>query len=282
MTNREDRSRPQAENQRIGKELYNQDKRHNEQYSERREPSQKKWSEDNYFHTGPSSHGAQDHDHYDDRYHRGGSSHSSYNQGQNAPLSDHYGSRANSTYRNERNFINHGDSRSSNNYQKGDGSYLSNPGNYNEPPKYRDEMWREHPGGRSRYKEDDYRYGSGSHNWYREGRYTHDENPNEHDNRGFFERMGSGIKNTWNDIMHSDDPEYRSSSSGRQRQSERISSRERHGSEPYRNRQFDNGYNGYDRSRDRGYEGGPRWADESDSGDDSYYNDTNRNQRYRR
>lgn len=278
MTNREEnKGRLQGENQRIGKDLYNQDNRYNQPRSGRREPSQKEWGEGNYFHTGPSSRGAQDRDRTNRDYSRGSSS--SYNQGQNAHLNDHYGSRSNSTYRNERDFLNHGDSRSSGNYQQQNSRSGSAPGNYNEPPKYGEETWREHPGSRSRYKDDDYRYGSGSHNWYTENRYTHDESRDPQDNRGFFERMGSGIKNTWNDIMHSDDPDYVSNTPDRPRQSERISSRERHGSEQFRDRHYDNGYN---RSHDKGYEGGPRWADETDSGDDDYYNDRDRNQRYRR
>lgn len=277
---REDQGSSRGNNQRIGKELYNQDKEHNQQQSGYRKPAQKEWGEDNYFHTGPSSHGAQDRDQHNSDYRRGGSSNSSYNQGQNAQSNDHYGSRPNSTYRNERNFLNHGDSHSTGNYQqRSSNSGGSAPGNHNPNPEYRNDKWREHPSSESRYKEDDYRYGSGSHNWYREGRYTHDEDRNAQDDRGFLERMGSGIKNTWNDIMHSDDPDYSSNTPDRQRQSERISSRERHGSEQYRDRQNDNGY---DRSRDKGYEGGPHWADETDSGEDKYYKNTDRNQRYRR
>lgn len=276
----ENNGRSRGENQRIGKELYNQDKNYNQQRYGYRGQHQQDWDEGNYFHTGPNKRGAQDRDRNDRDYQRGGASHSSYNQGQNAHLNDHYGSRSNSSYRNERSYINHGDSNRGGNYQQQQGSTgASIPGNYNESEKYRDEKWREHPGGGSRYKEDDYRYGSGSHNWYREGRYTPDEVRRERDDRGFFERMGSGIKDTWNDIMHSDDPDYHSEHTTRQRQSERISSRQRYGSEPYRDGQYGNGY---DRTRDRGFEGGPRWADETDSGEDNYYNDINRNQRYRR
>lgn len=279
MNNREEnRGRPGAENQRIGKELYNKDKNREQQRYGYRGESEQKWDEGNYFHTGPSPRGAQDRDQYEGNR-RGGSSNSSYNQGQNAHLNDHYGSRSNSTYRNERSYINHGDNRQSDYQGQYGNAGGSASGGYNEPSEYRENKWRESPQGASRYKEDDYRYGSGSHNWYREGRYTPDEDRNDRDDRGFFERVGGGIKNTWNDIMHSDDPDYQSNTPDRERQSERISSHKRYGSEQYRERPYDNGY---DRSRDRGYEGGPRWADEVDSGDDDYYNDTNRNQRYRR
>jgi hypothetical protein len=278
MTDREedyyDNSR--SKNHRIGADLYRQDKQRNQQTPEYKRPLQKEWNEGNHFHTGPSSHGAQDRNRItDERRERADNSSSPRS---NAHLNDHYGSRSNSVYRNERNHINHGDSRSGNNYQPHNDSY-------NDPSRYTrsEDKWREHPGGSSRYKEDDYRYGSGSHNWYREGRYTHDEDNRSRDDRGFIERVGSGIKNTWNDIMHSDDPDYRSESYNQQRQSERISSRERYGSEPYRSQNRpDTDYNGYDRSRDKGFERGPRWADETDSGEDNYYNDTDRSQRYRR
>lgn len=282
MTDREENnSRPRSENQRIGKELYNQDRNRNQYRAGDRDSSQREWDSGNYFHTGPSERGAQDRDN-NRNYNRGGSSNSSYNQGQNAHLNDHYGSRENSAYRNERNYINHGDNNSSDNNRYRGNVGGSASGNRNGMPTYGGDKYREHPGGESRYKEDDYRYGSGSHNWYKEGRYNPDNDRNDRNNRedsGFFGR----IKNTWNDIMHSDDPDYRSNSSNNERQSDRISSRERHGSEQYRDRDRGSRYdNGYDRSRDRGFEGGPRWSDEVDSGEDNYYNDTDRNQRYRR
>lgn len=282
MNNRDDNSaRRDGNNQEIGKKLYEQDKNQGQQkYGYRGSGIRdQEWGEDTYFHTGPSKRGAQDREQLSRNYQAGGNRNTSYNQGQHVNLSDHYGSRANSSYRNERNYLNHGDSYNAGNYQQQGNIGGSAPGNYNEPKKFRDEMWREHPGGPSRFKEDDYRYGSGSHNWYRESRYSPDEDRNAQDQRGFFERMGSGIRDTWNDIMHADDPGYQRNHPDTQRQSERISSRERHGSEQYRDRGYDNSY---DRSRDRGFEGGPRWADETDSGEDNYYNDTDRNQRYRR
>ncbi|AKD02581.1 hypothetical protein POKO110462_08695 [Pontibacter korlensis] len=270
-------------NQDIGRDLYNQDQQQNQnssqRYSYRGRPNDRNWGEGNFFHTGPNPRGAQDRNRYDQDYRKGGASNSSYNQGQNAHLNDHYGSRAGSAYRDERQFLNHGD-RNNDTYQHSmqhdmrrphaPGDSLQNK--HGDVNNYQNDQWREGPGSSSRYKEDDYRYGSGSHNWYREGRYTPDNNddaPNRHhhrDDRGFMDR----VKDTWNDIWHSDDPDYHPRGPHRS-QADRISSRKHYGSEPYRDRSFD-----------RGYEGGPRWADETDSGKDNYYDDTDRNERYRR
>jgi len=73
--------------------------------------------------------------------------------------------------------------------------------------------------------------------------------------RPFFQRL----RHTWDDIMHADDVEWqerdrRARDQYRQQHSS-SSDRQRYGSEPYRDRNFDSGY-----------EGGPRWADETDSG----------------
>ncbi|WP_347157320.1 hypothetical protein [Pontibacter chitinilyticus] len=252
-----------GENQRIGRELYNKDQEKqqtNQRYGYRGDQN-REWDAGNYFHTGPSNRGAQD----DRNYTRGGASNTSYNQGQNAHLDDHYGS-TNSPYRNEQRFINHGNHDDYNNNYNRQGGFVSGerPGNYNDINNdTRNDVWRDGPGTRSRYKEDDYRYGSGSHNWYREGRYTPDQEHTSHDKRGFFER----VKDGWNDIMHSDDPNYTSHDHTQHNRFDR----ERRGSEVFRDRHFD-----------RGYENGPRWADRSDSGNDDRYNDTDRNQRYRR
>lgn len=269
----------QGENHEIGRDLYNRDKQYNQDNNQRRGnyrgDETRDWGSDNFFHTGPNRRGAQDRDNYgyrrnDQDYPRGGASHSSYNQGQNAHLNDHYGSRSNSSYRNERSYINHGDgNRNSNqNSYQDENIGSSQPGNFNEPPRDRGSAWRDTPGGRSRYKETDYRYGSGSHNWYRENRYTPDDGSRErdyHDDRGFFQRMKDG----WNDIMHSDDPGYNNDRS-RQGGPNNFSN-ERNSFDQYRSRNFD-----------RGYENGPRWADESDSGHDDNYGGIDRSQRLRR
>jgi hypothetical protein len=249
------------ENQRMDREWHNRDSDHytNKKYSYR-DPKDQKWDEGNYFHTGPAKRGAQD------RYKQQPENRSYYPRESHARLNEHYGSRPNSAYRNERSFLDHGDSFSTRNYNPQQGGGGSQPGNFNEPPTSRYELYNDVPGGRSRYKESDYRYGSGSHNWYREGRYTPDhEEASARDNRGFFDR----VRDTWNDIMHSDDPDYQPRRDYPTNE-ERISSRKRYGSEPYRDRNFD-----------RGYEGGPRWADEVDSGEDNYYNDTDRSQHKR-
>ncbi|WP_114783912.1 hypothetical protein [Botryobacter ruber] len=257
-------------NQRLGRELYQRDHdpEHPEARHHDRRHTNRKWDEGNYFHTGPSERGAQD---SGKGYYSSGTGSSSYHEGQHAHMQDHYGSRRDSPYRNERSYLDHGTHGFSKQqpYSQGSRNY-ANPGNYNERPDAHDNIYREGPGSRSRYKEDDYRYGSGSHNWYREGRYTPDEDRSRHDDRGFFERAGDAIRNTWNDIMHADDADY-------QRRHyrphhEKGSDRVRMGSEPYRDRQQFN----------RGYEGGPRWADESDTGHDNRYDDTDRTHRYRR
>ena len=260
----------EEENQRIGRELHQKDQ---QRYGYRGHDN-RKWDEGNYFHTGPNPRGAQDSPErkYGENYRH--DRNSTYAQGRNAHLREHYGSSASSSYRNEQNYINHGNRGS---YQHSEQHSMRRPhtpggslqGNYSDVNDYQNDQWREGPGSRSRYKEDDYRYGSGSHNWYREGRYTPDSDetapyPREH--RGFFER----VKDTWNDIWHSDDPSYQPHHRHQSR-SERLSSRERYGSDSYRDRSFD-----------RGYEGGPRWADETDSGNDDYYDNIDRGQRYRR
>ncbi|EJF11519.1 hypothetical protein [Pontibacter sp. BAB1700] len=276
MENRgENHGRPGEENQRIGRELYNRDReqQHSKRYAYRgQDQNERKWDEGNYFHTGPSPRGAQDRDRQaESGRHYLGNRPATYQSNQGSFQSGHYGSRSESPYRNESQYLNHGyrgqGSGSQQPYrpQMGGGSQ---PGNYNEPPTSQDSLWREGPGSRSRYKETDYRYGSGSHNWYNEGRYSPDVEPDNRDKRGFFER----VRDTWDDIMHSDDPDYQPRNRyDSERRAEQLSSRNRYSGESYRDRNFD-----------RGYEGGPRWADEIDSGNDDYYKGTDRSQRNRR
>jgi hypothetical protein len=263
------RNNSERDNQQIGKQLYNKGQQHQQRYGYRGQDT-RQWGEGNYFHTGPNPRGAQDSNErkYGENYHH--DRNSTYAKGRNAHLSDHYGSKQGSAYRDESHYLNHGN-RSGQQHEmrrpQTPGGSLQ--GNYNDMSNRRTESWNEGPGTSSRYKEGDYRYGSGSHNWYREGRYTPDSDetaPYPRDHRGFIDR----VKDTWNDIWHSDDPDYRPRHhhvSG----ADRVDSHKRYGSEPYRDRSFD-----------RGYEGGPRWADETDSGNDNYYNDTDPNQRYRR
>ncbi|GAB3193926.1 hypothetical protein ABID22_000397 [Pontibacter aydingkolensis] len=258
------------ENWRMGNKSPEQEREHQKRYGYRGSSTHndKQWDEGNYFHTGPSPRGAQDtpEKRYGESYHH--DRNKTYARERNAQLGEHYGSKPESPYRNERSYLDHGQG-----YQHSDmhtmrrphtpgGSLQGNTSDVNDNP---NDIWRDSPDSRSRYKETDFRYGSGSHNWYREGRYTSDENPNR-DNRGFMDR----VKDTWNDIWHSDDPEYRPRYQ-HQSAADRVDSHKRYGSEPYRDRRFD-----------RGYEGGPRWADEVDSGEDNYYNDTDYKKRYQR
>ncbi len=259
MANRDDRDTSADNsgemNQRLGRELHERDQQHQGRYSGYRgQPSTRKWDEGNYFHTGPSPRGAQD-QRPQDRGYRPGSTHYT---GEGSHPGQHYGNRSDSPYRSESSYLNHGNrSQQVPPYQ---GSYTgsSKPGNYNEPPAYPDKIHREGPGTRSRYKEDDYRYGSGSHNWYQEGRFTPNHTYHDpEDHRSYFQRIGDTIRDTWNDIMHSDDPEYLRShphSGNRYNREEDMRNRERYGADQYRNRNFD-----------RGYERGPHWADDSDT-----------------
>lgn len=256
----------EGENHEIGRELYNRDRQQNQSSGQRygyRGDHDRKWDEGNFFHTGPSPRGAQDRDR-DNNYRMGGSSHSSYNQGQNAHLGDHYGSRSDSSYRNERSYIDHGDHGSSH-YQHDERHSMRRPrtsggslqGNHDDVNTRRNAPWRDGPGSESRYKESDFRYGSGSHNWYNENRYTPDNandrsNNRRHDDRSIIDR----VKDTWNDIWHSDEKDYQPRNR-HQSNEDRLDTHTRYGSNAYRDRTFDSGY-----------EGGPRWADESDKGHD--------------
>jgi hypothetical protein len=268
MANNRDSYSRGAENWRVGRKLNQQDSEHQAKYGYRGQ-DERQWGEGNYFHTGPSSHGAQDRPE-----HRYGESYqhdrnTSYAKDRNAHLNEHYGSKKNSPYRNESSYLDHGDQ-----YQHSQQHNIRRPhyegdnlqGSSQDRTRYQSDRFREGPSSRSRYKDDDFRYGSGSHNWYNEGRYTSDENRGPRDERGLFDK----VKDTWNDIWHSDDPEYQPRNRYESR-ADRLDSHKRYGSEQYRDR----GYN-------QGYEGGPRWADETDSGHDSYYNDTDRTKRYRR
>ncbi|GAA4434445.1 hypothetical protein GCM10023188_25400 [Pontibacter saemangeumensis] len=272
----------EGENHEIGRELYNKDRQQHQSSGQRygyRGDNDRKWDEGNFFHTGPNPRGAQDRERpnrNESDYRRGGSSHSSYNQGRNAHLSDHYGSRSDSTYRNERSFIDHGN-HGSGHYQQDERHSMRRPqtpggpleSSHDDVSRHHSDPWRDSPGGESRYKDTDFRYGSGSHNWYRENRYTPDDdndrrNNRQHDDRGIVDR----VKDTWNDIWHSDEKDYQPRNRY-QSNEDRLDTHRRYGSNAYRDRNFD-----------RGYEGGPRWADESDKGHDD--NDRDRSGRYRR
>lgn len=251
-----------GENQRIGRELYEKDKEESQpqqRYGGYRGDNNRKWDAGNYFHTGPSSRGAQNGPGRQNNQNFE-NNHPTYERARNADLNTHYGSRPDSPYRNEQAIINHGDGDY--NRQQGFVSNGSRPGNYTDNSNYQNEVWHESPG--SRYEDDDYRYGSGSHNWYREGRYAPDNTEHQRDQRGFFQR----VKDGWNDIIHSDDPAY---TPNHPDSDQNRRDRAQRSPEAFRDRRYN-----------KGYENGPRWADPTDTGNDSYYNDTDRTQRYRR
>lgn len=211
----DDYQRSEGENQRIGRDIYRErgDRPFNEQY-------------------------------------RSGQSYHNQNEGYR-PDQTHYGSRPDSSYRNQNN-INYGDNRNRNFPDNGPWSNANPQRSYrndlNNPPReYRDytrpEQHHDHRDytERNAYKDTDYRYRSGNRgNWEAPGsEYVNNQNqyrntPRNED-EGFFDRMGNSIRETWNNITNSHDVEdnqYR----------------------PNQNRNFN-----------RGYEPGPRWADDSET-----------------
>ncbi|RAU84015.1 hypothetical protein [Pontibacter arcticus] len=242
-------------NQRKGQQLHKQDQQ--QRYGYRGAPETRQWGENNFFHTGPSPRGAQDRDPGRSQNPSGYNNRPASYEQQNQ--SNHYGTSQNSPYRNERSHINHGDNYGSSNYQSNQNNQGSanaggsRHGNFSDQSDQRNNLYREGPGSSSRYKETDFRYGSGSHNWYQEGRYTADnEDERNRDGRGFMDR----VKDTWNDIWHSDDPDYRTNNTNNRQD---YYDNQRHVPQ------------NTSRNFNRGYESGPRWADETDSGNDSYY-----------
>ncbi len=229
------------DNQRIGRELYQQNKaqqRHNQD-----------WNAGNQFHTGPSSHGAQDRPEQTRGNDFTQNRNTAYNQGNNP-----YRNQPDSSYSYEQSSWANPRNRPDNDYDNRnryarDGAQ---PGNYNDENAEQNDRWRESPDSRTRYKDDDYRYGSGSHNWYREGRYSPDHANSQQDPRGFFQR----VKDGWNDIMQSDNPDYVSRSPNRE--PDRFD-RERRGSEVFR-----------DQNPNKGNRSGSRWTNESNSENDYY------------
>jgi hypothetical protein len=265
MRNKGNYSGQEQENWRMSRKPHEQDTDQYKRYGYRGgNEDHRQWDEGNYFHTGPSPRGAQDspEKRYGENYQH--DRNSTYAQERNEQLRDHYGEKPDSPYRKERSYIDHGQKG----YQHSDMHSMRRPhtpegslqASTQDESSYRNERWREGPGNRSRYKETDFRYGSGSHNWYREGRYTPD-NANQGD-RGFMNR----VKDTWHDIWHSDEPGYQPRISYEDA-ADRVDSHKRYGSEAYRDRRIE-----------RDYEGGTRRPD-SDS--NNYRNDINYTKRYR-
>ncbi|MDX5443237.1 MAG: hypothetical protein LPJ89_05565, partial [Hymenobacteraceae bacterium] len=140
----------EEENQRIGRELYNRDVAHGNRYQQHRNTgshTDRKWDEGNYFHTGPNPRGAQNRPHHTQQ------PPSSYSQ----QYSHHYGSDPHSVYR-DPSAINYGDRMGSTRHV-GWSARGTQPGQRHDYPSINENPNYEGPGTRSRYKEDDYRYG---------------------------------------------------------------------------------------------------------------------------
>jgi hypothetical protein len=221
-------------------------------YNERNERrlADRDWDEGTYFHTGPSAHGS--------RQYQAERNHEPYNQkeeyfsnhyrNQDRQLRSmedqhgHYGARRESVYRRPDN-LNYGDrgqSRQQQNYVPFGSGYEPN----RQPVGFDHNPHTEGPFSGSRYKEDDYRYGSGNHNFYKEGRYQRGGGIGHgfQDNKGFFERVGDGIRDTWDSITNRDEDNVAHAKS-----------------RYYRNDKDQQ------RDFDQSYESGPRWADESET-----------------
>ncbi|WP_205500142.1 hypothetical protein [Rufibacter psychrotolerans] len=161
---------------------------------------------------------------------------------------------------------------SNENYYRG--GYMDSRGVREELPRPDANPYNEYPGSRSRYKDDDYRYGSGNHDWYQEHRYTaNDGRRVDHDKGDVLGDMGEGLREAWYDIKHGVQNMFnRSGNHGNQYDNDRDNRRNdqdhRRNNHEYRSRD------------DRGYERGPRWSDESDTGDDSFFYNRDNTPRY--
>ncbi|MBC3542077.1 hypothetical protein ACFSC6_07220 [Rufibacter sediminis] len=145
------------------------------------------------------------------------------------------------------------------------GAYMDSRGVRQELPRPDDNPYNEYPGTRSRYKDDDYRYGSGNHTWYEEQRYTDNNGRRADRDKGdILGDMGEGVREVWHDVknMFSRNSDHRDQDQNRYDQDNRRNDHE------YRSR------------NDRGTERGPRWSDETDSGDDASRHPRNNNPRY--
>ena len=260
---------PDSENIRIGKKLHDdydrnaQDRygnrqpnqagnRRNERHDQRLE--QRDWDEGNFFHTGPNPRGSRKFQAEERERHRTTnqydepfSNHYRNQDRQLKSMNDHYGSRPDSVYRRPNN-LNYGDQRQGQQDQKNYVPFGSGYEAHRRPTGLDHNAHTEGPGTGSRYKEDDYRYGSGNHNFYKEGRYQRGGGIGGgfDDNKGFFERVGDGIRDAWGSITNDDRDNVNNGDSRYYRK--------------------DNDSRG--RNYDRGYESGPRWADESENRSD--------------
>lgn len=156
------------------------------------------------------------------------------------------------------------------------GAYMDDRGVKKDLPNPSANPYNEYPGSRSRYKDDDYRYGSGNHTWYEERRYTDDSGRRADRDKGdILDDMGAGIREAWHDVKHGAQNMFNKSGNH-----DRDRGNTRH-TDHNSNYQGGNRHDYEYRSRrDRGYESGPRWSDETDSGDDSFFYSDGRNPRY--
>lgn len=140
------------------------------------------------------------------------------------------------------------------------GGYMASRGVRQELPLPEDNPYHEYPGSRSRYKDDDYRYGSGNHSWYQERRFTDNSGRRADQDKGdILGDMGEGLREAWHDMKHGvQNLWHRNTGGNRNDYTDRsnVHGENRHEQE-------------YRSQRDHGYERGPRWSDETDSGDDS-------------
>ncbi|GGK87521.1 hypothetical protein ACD591_19460 [Rufibacter glacialis] len=146
------------------------------------------------------------------------------------------------------------------------GGYMESRGVRTELPRPDDNPYNDWPGGRSRYKDDDYRYGSGNHTWYDEHRYTDNNGRRADRDKGdVLGDMGEGVREAWQDMKHG----VRNLFNRNSDQSQPDHDSRRHDHE-------------YRSPQDRGTERGPRWSDETDSGDDDsrHYNRDHNPRRY--
>jgi len=152
---------------------------------------------------------------------------------------------------------------SNENYYKG--AYMDDRGVKKEKPRPEDNPYNEYPGSRSRYKDDDYRYGSGNHGWREDQRYTDNNGRRvDRDKGDIINEMGAGVREVWHDIKNT----FSSSNDNDQDRRRHDDNRGNRHEQEYRSR------------RDQGTERGPRWSDETDSGDDSFFYSDGRNPRY--
>jgi hypothetical protein len=153
------------------------------------------------------------------------------------------------------------------------GGYMASRGDHREPPLPERNPYNDYPGGRSRYKDDDYRYGSGHHTWYQEQRYTADDGRvMDRDKGSIINDMGEGLREAWHDVSHGVTNLWNRNTPDRHHP-------EQHRSEHHRTEDNRHKYE-YRSAHDRGFERGPRWSDETDNGDDSFFYGSGNSPRY--